>query len=120
MNDQGDILEMQPSFESLKRTDDKGEPYWSSRELCKAMGYSAYWKFNRVIEKAINVMSVKGMDIDYHINRSVDMVEVGSGAFRRIENLHLSRMACLMIAENADSKKVLVQQALLGTLLKVE
>ena len=39
------------------------------------------------------------------------MVKLGSGAYRNVENFHLSRMACLIIAENADSKKALVQQA---------
>lgn len=31
--------------------------------------------------------------------------------FRKVENIHLSRIACLMIAENADSKKPQVQMA---------
>ena len=33
------------------------------------------------------------------------MVKLGSGAFVKVENIHLSRMACLIIAENSDSKK---------------
>ena len=41
----------------------------------------------------------------------VEMVKLGSGAFRNVENIHLSRMACLIIAENSDSKKPQVQMA---------
>lgn len=37
------------------------------------------------------------------------MVRLGFGTFRKVENLHLSRMACMIIAENADSKKPQVQ-----------
>lgn len=39
------------------------------------------------------------------------MVKVGSGSFRKVENIHLSRIACLIIAENADGKKPQVQMA---------
>ena len=41
----------------------------------------------------------------------VEMVKLGSGAFRKVENIHLSRMACLIIAENSDNKKPQVQMA---------
>ena len=51
------------------------------------------------------------MDINDHFYLAVEMVKLGSGAYRNVENFHLSRMACLIIAENADSKKTLVQQA---------
>lgn len=111
MTKKDNIAEMQPIFESLKRIEDNGEIYWSSRELSDAMGYSAYWKFSRVIDKAIKVASEKGMEIDHHFNRSVEMVRLGSGAYRKVELFHLSKLACLIIAENADSKKALVQQA---------
>lgn len=51
------------------------------------------------------------MDINDHFHLTVEMVKLGSGAYRNVENFHLSRMACLIIAENADSTKALVQQA---------
>ena len=40
------------------------------------------------------------------------MVRLGSGSFRKVENCHLSREACLLVAENADRKKPQVQMAL--------
>lgn len=39
------------------------------------------------------------------------MVKLGSGTFRKVDNWHLSRLACLIIAENGDSKKPQVQTA---------
>lgn len=51
------------------------------------------------------------MDINDHFHLTVEMVKLGSGAYRNVENFHLSRMACLIIAENADSTKALAQQA---------
>jgi hypothetical protein len=46
-----------------------------------------------------------------HFNQMVEMVKLGSGTFRKVENIYLSRMACLIIAENADGKKPQVQMA---------
>ena len=37
-----------------------------------------------------------------HFNQVVEMVKLGSGTFREVDNFHLSRLACLIIAENAD------------------
>lgn len=111
MSEMEKIPELEPTLETLKKFDEKGNAYWSSRELSDAMGYSAYWKFSRVIDKAIQIAAAKGMKIGDHFNRAVEMVKVGSGAFRKVELFHLSQLACLIIAENADSKKVLVQQA---------
>jgi hypothetical protein len=39
------------------------------------------------------------------------MVKLGSGTFRKVDNWQLTRLACLIIAENADSKKPQVQAA---------
>ena len=33
------------------------------------------------------------------------MVKLGSGSFRKVENIYLSCIACLIIAENADGKE---------------
>lgn len=111
MEENDNIPQMTPSFENLRRKDKNGNDYWSSRDLCGAMGYSAYWKFQRVIDKAIKVAVEKGMNVDEHFNQAVDMVKVGNGSFRKVTIFRLSRMACMIIAENADNRKVLVQQA---------
>ena len=58
------IPEMRPSFDNIRRHDESENEYWSSRDLCAAMGYSAYWKFQKVIDKAIKVAGIKGMNID--------------------------------------------------------
>ena len=111
MEKDGDIQEMRSTFDAIRRTDKNGNEYWSSRDLCNAMGYSAYWKFQRVIDKAMESSISKGIKIDDHFNQMVEMVKLGSGSFRKVNTYQLSRMACLIIAENADSRKVLVKQA---------
>ena len=63
------IPEMRPSFDNIRRHDESENVYWSSRDLCAAMGYSAYWKFQKVIDKAIKVAGIKGMNIDEAIEK---------------------------------------------------
>jgi hypothetical protein len=107
-----DILPMMPDLENIrKKEEEEDKEYWSSRELCSALGYSAYWKFQKVIDRAIAAANAKGMKIDDHFNHSVDMVRIGSDSFRKVDTLHLSRTACMIIAENADGKKPLVKLA---------
>ena len=105
------IPEMQPQLELIKKYNQDGKEYWTSRDLCGAMGYTTYYRFTSVVKKAIAIAQAKGMDINDHFLFAVEMVKLGSGAYRNVENFHLSRMACLIIAENADSTKALVQQA---------
>lgn len=111
MVEKDNIPEMRPTFDAIRKTDENNNEYWNARDLCNAMGYSAYWKFQHVIDKAIEAANAKGMKIDDHFNHVVEMIKLGKGAFRKVETFHLSRMACMIIAENADARKVLVKQA---------
>ena len=105
------IPQMQSDFEQIKKKTDNGQEYWSARELSTALGYSTWQKFNRVLNKALQVAQNRGMAMDEHFNQLVEMVQLGSGTYRKVDNWHLSRLACLIIAENADGKKAQVQTA---------
>lgn len=105
------IQPMQSDFEQIKKSTEKGKEYWSARELATALGYSTWQKFSRVLNKALTVAQNRGMDMGEHFNQVVEMVKLGSGTFREVDNFHLSRLACLIIAENADGKKPQVQMA---------
>ena len=111
MTECNNISLMYSDFEQIKKLEEDGQEYWTSRELCNALGYSTYQKFTRILNKAIAVANGKGLKIADHFNQTVEMVKLGSGTFRKVENMHLSRMACLIIAENADGKKPQVQIA---------
>ena len=109
--DENNILPITSEFEQIKRLSENGIEFWCSRDLCTALGYSTYQKFSRIIDKAIAIANTKGLNAAEHFNPMVEMVKLGSGAFRKVENIHLSRMACFIIAENADGKKPQVQMA---------
>ena len=57
------------------------------------------------------IANSKGLHTPDHFNQTIEMVKLGSGSFRKVENIQLSRMACLIIVENADKKKPQVQIA---------
>lgn len=111
MINENNISSIQSDFEQIKKRDAKGLEYWTSRELCNALGYSTYQKFNRTLTKAIAIANKKGRNTAEHFNPTFEMVKLNSGSFHKVENIHLSRIACLQIAENADSKKPQVQMA---------
>ena len=111
MIDESNIQPLQPDFEQIKKRAENGKEYWSARDLSTALGYSTWQKFNRVLNKALQVAQNRGMDMGEHFNQVVEMVKLGSGTFREVDNFHLSRLACLIIAENADGKKPQVQAA---------
>jgi len=62
--EENNVPNMRPTFDEIRKVDDNGKEYWNSRDLCNAMGYSGYWKFQNVIDKAIRVAGEKGMKID--------------------------------------------------------
>ena len=95
-------------FETIKRIDENGSEYWSSRDLAKELEYQDYRKFSNVIEKAKIACENSGQVIHNHFVPMDEMVAIGSGAERSIETIFLSRYACYLIVQNSDPTKVVV------------
>ena len=93
MIEENNISPIRSDFEQIKKQNESGSEYWTSRDLCVALGYSTYQKFTRTINKAIAIASHKRLNIADHFNHMVEMVKLGSGSIRKVENIHLSRMA---------------------------
>ena len=53
MIDNNNIFPIQSDFGRIKKQDENGSEYWTSRELCTALGYSTYSKFNRTLTKLL-------------------------------------------------------------------
>ena len=105
-------LELSSSiFENIKHVDEFGNEYWSARELGKILKYGEYRKFLPVIEKAITTCKNSNQKIDDHFVQTDVMVGIGSKAKRKVNDYRLSRYMCYLIAQNADSKKVVVALA---------
>lgn len=98
-------------FENIKKIDDEGNEYWSSRELAKILEYKDYRNFLTVINKAKESCSNSNIMLTDHFVGVTDMVSIGSGAIRTIETIRLSRYACYLTVQNADPSKTIVAQA---------
>lgn len=95
-------------FEQIRRINDAGNEYWSSRDFAKVFDYSDYRNFEQVIEKARTACFNSGQRIDDHFVDVTEMVELGSGAKRQVKSVYLSRYACYLIVQNADPGKEIV------------
>lgn len=93
------------SFEGLKKTNDYGAEYWSARELQPLLGYNQWRRFENAIKKAITSCEQSGNDPENHFASAGKMVGIGSKAAREVEDYHLSRFACYLIAQNGDPRK---------------
>ena len=97
-------------FESIKKIDESGNEYWTSRSLWKILEYTEYRHFLPVIEKAKLACENSGQRIEDHFEDILEMVTIGSGAERQIDSVKLSRYACYLIVQNADPSKKIVAQ----------
>lgn len=95
-------------FERIRRTNDAGAEYWSSREFAGVLGYGDYRNFEAVVEKARLACFNSGHRIEDHFGDVTEMVAIGSGAERPVRTILLSRYACYLVIQNADPKKEIV------------
>jgi DNA-damage-inducible protein D len=95
-------------FETIRHLDESGNEYWSARELMVVLDYRQWTRFKPVIQKAGEACENSGQEPSDHICRVAQMVQIGSGAQREIEDYHLSRYACYLLVQNADPSKPVV------------
>jgi len=95
-------------FESIRRVTEEGNEYWSARDLAKILGYTEFRKFSNAIQKAETACENSEQAISDHFAHVSEMVGIGSGAQRKIGDVHLSRYACYLLVQNADPSKEIV------------
>jgi DNA-damage-inducible protein D len=95
-------------FESIRKESEDGVEYWSARDLARILGYARWDKFKNAIQKAEIACENSGQAVEDHFSRVGNMVQIGSGAQRRIEDFRLSRYACYLVIQNADPSKEIV------------
>lgn len=98
-------------FDSIKQFDDEGNEFWYARDLQRLLEYTEYRKFLPVINKAKKACETSGHVVSDHFADMGGMVEIGSGATRRVDDIKLTRYACYLIAMNGDSRKEVIALA---------
>ena len=95
-------------FERIKRTNDAGNEYWSSRDFSQILGYTDYRNFEQVIKKAKTACFNSGHRIEDHFVDITELIEIGKGGQRPVSSVYMSRYACYLIIQNADPGKEIV------------
>lgn len=96
-------------FEEIKKTDENGIEYWEARELMPLLEYSDWRNFDRVVQKAKVACNNSGqntMDHFVDVNKMIKIAtDTDKETTREIQEYHLSRYACYLIAQNGDPNK---------------
>lgn len=95
-------------FDSIRHINDYGQEFWYARELQNILDYKRWDKFLNVIERAKESCTNSNNSVTDHFSHVGKMVDIGSGAEREIEDIQLSRYACYLIVQNADSRKKVI------------
>jgi DNA-damage-inducible protein D len=95
-------------FDSIRRIDSHGVEYWTSRDLARELAYVDYRDFADVVAKAKLHCQNSGEPVANHFVDVPEMVAIGSGAERPIDNTWLTRYGCYLVALSADSSKPVV------------
>ncbi|MBN9506599.1 MAG: DNA damage-inducible protein D [Altererythrobacter sp.] len=93
------------AFEDAARKTDEGNEFWTARDLAKLLGYADYRNFLTAVEKAKTACRAMRLDPDDHFVDVTDMIEIGKGGRREVDNIHLDRYACYLVAQNGDPRK---------------
>jgi len=99
------LMQSHGSFENLKKINHHGIEYWSAREIQSFLGYSEWRKFKSVIKKALNSCTESGNHPNHHFVGADKPILGGKGSVQNVEDYHLSRFACYLVAQNGDPRK---------------
>ena len=96
------------TFKNIIHFTDEDIEFWYARELQKVLEYTQWRNFNQVIDKAKVACDSRNNNVLDHFADVSNMVELGSGAQRNVEDIMLSRYACYLIVQNSDPRKEVI------------
>ena len=98
-------------FEDIKHIDEEGNEYWSARELMPLLDYRKWENFHKVIKQAKEACQKSNNNISDQFPEVRKPIIGGKGNIQNIIDYKLSRYACYLIAQNADSRKEVIAYA---------
>ena len=102
------ITRLHRKFEELVHKEvQSGTEFWLARDLQSVFDYKRWANFTRVIDRAMTACDRAGYDPSDHFLEVRKMVSLrdGSEKEKQVEDYALTRYACYLIAQNADSSK---------------
>jgi DNA-damage-inducible protein D len=121
------------SFEEIRQVSEKGNEFWSARDLQKSLGYGKWENFSKVIDRAMLACDTAGFEVKDHFptvriavemptkprkigfvevnktqNLEIGFPDVGKTKTKSIADYRLSRYACYLIVQNGDPRKAVI------------
>lgn len=96
------------SFEEIKHTREDNSEYWLARELQKALNYTKWENFKKVIDRAILACKNAGFEIANHFPEVRKPIISGKNRKQSIIDYELTRYACYLIVQNGDPRKEII------------
>lgn len=97
-------------FESIRHFDENEVEFWSARELAPYLGYRRWENFMVVLEKAKIACESSVGTIENDFRDVTKIVNAGASS-KPLSDIHLTRYACYLVAQNGDSRKSEIAQA---------
>ena len=110
MNQNLPAIELQ-GFEALKQINSHDAEFWSARDLQPLLGYSQWRRFEDAIKRAVISCEESGNRSGHHFAGAGKPIPGGKGAIQTVDDYHLSRFACYLIAQNGDPRKPAIAAA---------
>lgn len=101
------IRYMKRIYESLEsiRNEHEGVEYWNAKDLKELFGYKKWENFFKVINKGAEACKNSEVDTLKHFQFVTKTIGIGSSSKESIIDVHLTRYACYLVAQNGDPRK---------------
>lgn len=99
-----EIKKLAESLEEIKRIKQDGSEYWYARDLWSLLGYTRWGNFLPTLDRAKESCKTGGFVVEDHFLNAKQMVKLGSGSQREVDDYELTRYACYLIAQNGDPR----------------
>lgn len=104
--DKRKIGQIQQKYDLIIHRDQDAEiEFWYARELMNLLGYDRWENFDKTVHRAMESCETSGIAVSDHFREVTKMVQLGSGAKRKVKDYMLTRYACYLIAQNGDPQK---------------